>query len=78
MTNQVMTLLGAIGAMLAVIQLGLPENTSWSVKLGVAAVNAGLSYYLGQTNKGTTPQAPQQVEMTVSQAPDQPPTIVKP
>lgn len=78
MSGQLMTLLGAIAAMLAVIQLGLPAETPTYVKLIIGAVNAGLSYYLGQTNKGNTPPPEQKVSVTLDATPPQPPTIVKP
>lgn len=53
MTSQNMTVLGAFAAMLAFIQVGLPVETSVWIKLVVGAANAGLSTYLGLTNKGT-------------------------
>ncbi len=52
-SGQVMTIIGAFCAMLAFLQVGLPGDTPVYVKLSIGALNAFLSYYLGQTNKGT-------------------------
>jgi hypothetical protein len=65
-----MTILGAIGAMLAVVQGSLPSDVSVYVKISLAAVSAGLSYYLGQTNQGTSVAA---TEKSVANS-----TIIKP
>lgn len=57
MTAQMMTALGAFGAMLAFLLAGLPNDTPVYIKLILGAANAGLVFYLGQTNKGTVPLA---------------------
>ena len=75
MTGQMMTLLGAFAAMLAFLQAGLPPETPVYIKLLIGAVNAGLSYYLGQSNRGTLPPPEQKVTVTVAEPPKPPPTI---
>jgi len=55
MTAQVMTVLGAFGAMLSFLLAGLPNDTPVYIKLVIGTFNAGLVFYLGQTNKGTIP-----------------------
>ena len=55
MSSNMMTILGAVGAMLACLMAGLPAETPLYLKLLIGALNAGLVFYLGQTNKGTLP-----------------------
>lgn len=56
MSSNMMTLLGAIGAMLAFLLAGLPAETPIYAKLLIGVLNAGVTFYLGQTNKGTLPE----------------------
>lgn len=72
MSSRVMTLLGAVGAALAFLQAGLPNATPAWVKLGLGATSAFLAYYLGQTNKGTTAQPAQRIDVTVTESAKQP------
>lgn len=65
MPGGIMTLLGAVGAMLAALQVAIPTDSSTMVRGVLGAVNAGLVYYLGQTNKGTTPQPDQKITVKV-------------
>ncbi len=72
MSGQAMTFLGALAAMLAFIQVGLPAETPVYLKLAIGAANAGLSYFLGQTNKGNLPPPEQKVTVTVTEPPPAP------
>ena len=67
MTSQMMTLLGAVGAMLAFLLAGLPSETPLYLKLVLGVANAGLTYYLGQTNTGTVPPPPQRIDVRVEE-----------
>jgi hypothetical protein len=69
MNSQVMTLIGAIAASLQFIQAGIPADSPLWVRLCIGSVGAGLSYYLGQTNKGTSqlPLPEQRVNVTVTE-----------
>lgn len=69
MSSQVMTLLGAIGAAISFLLAGLPDNTPWWGKLGIGALNAFLTFYLGQSNRGTAPRFPK---------PPKPPKVIVP
>lgn len=69
MSSQVMTLLGAIGAAISFLLAGLPDNTPWWGKLGIGALNAFLTFYLGQSNRGTAPRFPK---------PPKAPTVIVP
>lgn len=53
MSANVMTAIGALCAMLAFVQAGLPFETNMYIKLSIGAINAALAYYLGHTNQGT-------------------------
>lgn len=52
-SSQQMTAIGSVAAGLAFLQFGLPDDTPQYVELLIGTANAGLSFYLGKTNKGT-------------------------
>jgi hypothetical protein len=53
MTSPMMTLLASIGAMISFALSQLPADTNVWVKLLLGTLGAGISFYLGYTNKGT-------------------------
>lgn len=53
MSSRNMTIFGAIGAGLAFLSAGLPDETNLFIKLILGAFSASLSFYLGSTNQGT-------------------------
>ena len=73
MTSQMMTLLGACAAMMAFLQAGLPAETPLYVKIGIGALNAFVSTYLGLTNRGTSPIPEQKIQVTMTEPPFPPP-----
>lgn len=58
MTSSMMTLLAAIGAMISFALSQLPADTNVWVKLLLGTLGAGISFYLGYTNKGTALEKP--------------------
>ena len=58
MTSNQMTALGAAGAMLTFALMGLPPTIPVYIKFVMGMLNAGVTFYLGQTNKGTTVDSP--------------------
>lgn len=50
---RIMTLFGAAGAMLSVVQPMLPDDVDSWLRIVLAAGAAGITYILGQTHSGT-------------------------
>ena len=76
-SSSIMTMIGVLGAMCAYLQSQLPPETPVYLKLLVGTLSAGISFYLGVTNRGSTPPPEQKVTVTVQDQPKPPPTIIK-